>query len=190
MAAATMYFDATGLPWVLPSPNIPTLDSAIVYPGTVLFEGTNVSEGRGTTRPFELLGAPWVDAERFADAMNALALPGVRFRPAVFEPTFHKHAQTSCGGCQIHVLDRATFRPVETGVALIAAFRAADPARFAWRDPPYRVRAHDAADRHPRRVVDAARADRSRRAGARHRGVVGTGRSPSSSTMRDRFLLY
>jgi uncharacterized protein YbbC (DUF1343 family) len=133
----SMYFDATGIPFVLPSPNIPTLDSAIVYPGTVLFEGTNVSEGRGTTKPFELLGAPWVDAERFADGMNALSLPGVRFRPAVIEPTFHKHAQTSCGGCQIHVLDRAAFRPVETGVALIAAFRAADPDRFRWRDPPY-----------------------------------------------------
>jgi uncharacterized protein YbbC (DUF1343 family) len=132
-----MYFDATGMPFVLPSPNIPTLDSEIVYPGTVLFEGTNVSEGRGTTKPFELLGAPWVDAERFADGMNALGLPGVRFRPSVIEPTFHKHAHTSCGGCQIHVLDRGTFRPVETGVALIAAFRAADPDRFAWRDPPY-----------------------------------------------------
>jgi uncharacterized protein YbbC (DUF1343 family) len=132
-----MYFDATGIPFVLPSPNIPTLDSTIVYPGTVLFEGTNVSEGRGTTRPFELLGAPWVDAERFADGMNALALPGVRFRPAVIEPTFHKHAHTSCGGCQVHVLDRAAFRPVEAGVALIAAFRAAGPDRFAWRDPPY-----------------------------------------------------
>ena len=131
------YFDGTGIPFVLPSPNIPTLDSAIVYPGTVLFEGTNVSEGRGTTKPFELLGAPWVDAERFSDTMNALELPGVRFRPTVIEPTFHKHAHTSCGGCQIHVLDRRTFRPVETGVALIGAFRAADPDRFRWRDPPY-----------------------------------------------------
>jgi uncharacterized protein YbbC (DUF1343 family) len=132
-----MYFDQTSVPWVLTSPNIPTLDTCIVYPGTVLFEGTNVSEGRGTTRPFELTGAPWVSAERFADAMNRLELPGAFFRPAVFEPTFHKHAKTSCGGCQIHVLDRATFRPVETGVALLAAFRATDPAQFAWRDPPY-----------------------------------------------------
>ena len=90
-----MYADQTGLPWVLPSPNIPTVDSAVVYPGTVLFEGTNVSEGRGTTRPFELVGAPWMDGERCADAMNRLELPGVRFRPAVFEPTFHKHAKTS-----------------------------------------------------------------------------------------------
>ena len=132
-----MYSDQTGLPWVLPSPNIPTVDSAVVYPGTVLFEGTNVSEGRGTTRPFELVGAPWMVAERCADAMNRLELPGVRFRPALFEPTFHKHAKTSCGGCQIHVLDRETFRAVETGVALLGAFRAGDPVKFEWREPPY-----------------------------------------------------
>src|SRR4249920_2422191 len=88
-----MYFDATCLPWVMPSPNMPTLDSAIVYPGTVLFEGTNVSEGRGTTRPFELTGAPWPIAERFAEELNALKLGGVLFRPAVFEPTFQKHAK-------------------------------------------------------------------------------------------------
>jgi uncharacterized protein YbbC (DUF1343 family) len=132
-----MYFDETDVPRVLPSPNIPTLDTAIVYPGTVLFEGTNVSEGRGTTRPFELVGAPWVDAEAFASSLNRLELPGVRFRPAVIEPTFHKHAKTSCGGCQIHVLNRTTFRPVETGVALIEAFRASGPDQFRWREPPY-----------------------------------------------------
>jgi uncharacterized protein YbbC (DUF1343 family) len=132
-----MYWDDTGLPWVMPSPNIPTLDSAIVYPGTVLFEGTLLSEGRGTTRPFELVGAPWIVAETFAASMNALGLPGVRFRPAVFEPTFQKHAKQACGGCQIHVLDRDVFRPVLTGVALIDRFRRSDPARFAWRQPPY-----------------------------------------------------
>jgi uncharacterized protein YbbC (DUF1343 family) len=132
-----MYSDETGVPWVLPSPNIPTVDSAVVYPGTVLFEGTNVSEGRGTTRPFELVGAPWVVAEPFAAALNALALPGVHFRPALFEPTFHKHAKTSCGGCQIHVLDRGTFRAVETGVALLGAFRARNVSEFRWRPPPY-----------------------------------------------------
>ncbi|HYB93640.1 MAG TPA: DUF1343 domain-containing protein [Vicinamibacterales bacterium] len=133
----SMYFDQTGLPFVMPSPNIPTLDSAIVYPGTVLFEGTNASEGRGTTRPFELVGAPWVDAEVFAQRMNARQLPGVYFRAAVFEPTFQKHAKKTCGGCQIHVLDRAAFKPVLTGVALIDAIRAADPKAFAWRKPPY-----------------------------------------------------
>jgi uncharacterized protein YbbC (DUF1343 family) len=132
-----MYFDRTTLPWVMPSPNMPTLDTAIVYPGTVLFEGVLLSEGRGTTRPFELVGAPWIDAERFAAAMNALELPGAFFRPAVFEPTFQKHAKQTCGGCQIHVLDRERFRPVLTGVGLIATFRRLDPARFAWRQPPY-----------------------------------------------------
>jgi uncharacterized protein YbbC (DUF1343 family) len=130
------YHDETDVPWVMPSPNIPTLDSAVVYPGTVLFEGTSVSEGRGTTRPFELIGAPHVVAERFADELNHRRLPGVHFRPALFEPTFHKHARRSCGGCQIHVLDRRTFRPVLTGVALVAAFRQAD-ASYAWRQPPY-----------------------------------------------------
>jgi uncharacterized protein YbbC (DUF1343 family) len=132
-----MYFDATGLPWVMPSPNMPTLDTAIVYPGAVLFEGTNVSEGRGTTRPFEITGAPWPIAERFAEQMNALGLGGVFFRPAVFEPTFQKHAKTACAGCQMHVLDRRAFTPVEAGVALIKAFRDAGPDQFAWRQPPY-----------------------------------------------------
>ena len=132
-----MYHDDAGAPWVMPSPNMPTLDTAIVYPGTVLFEGTNVSEGRGTTRPFELVGFPDIAAERFADGMNALGIAGAFFRPAVFEPTFHKHAKQTCGGCQIHVLDRRTFRPVLAGVALTAAFRAAAPGQFAWRDPPY-----------------------------------------------------
>jgi uncharacterized protein YbbC (DUF1343 family) len=132
-----MYWDGTGLPWVMPSPNIPTLDSAIVYPGTVLFEGTTASEGRGTTRPFELVGAPWVQADRLAADLNRQELPGVHFRPAIFEPTFQKHARTSCGGCQIHVTDRVRFRPVETGVAVISAIRHEDPAQFGWRPPPY-----------------------------------------------------
>ena len=131
------YFDATGLPWVLPSPNLPTLESAVVYPGTVLFEGTNVSEGRGTTKPFELIGAPWVSPEPFCDSLNRRGLLGVHFRPHAFEPTFQKHAKVLCGGCQVHVTDRAVFRAVETGVALIEAFRDAGPNQFAWREPPY-----------------------------------------------------
>jgi uncharacterized protein YbbC (DUF1343 family) len=131
------YFDSTGLPWVLPSPNLPTVESAVVYPGTVLFEGTNVSEGRGTTKPFELCGAPWVSPEPFCEALNARRLPGVYFRPHAFEPVFQKHAKTSCGGCQIHVTDREVFRPVETGVALIEAFREAGRDQFQWREPPY-----------------------------------------------------
>jgi uncharacterized protein YbbC (DUF1343 family) len=132
-----MYADEAGLPWVMPSPNMPTLETAIVYPGTVLFEGILISEGRGTTRPFELVGAPWIEAERFARAMNALELSGAHFRPAVFEPTFQKHAKQPCGGCQIHVTDRAAFRPVLAGVALAEMCHRTDPARFAWRQPPY-----------------------------------------------------
>jgi uncharacterized protein YbbC (DUF1343 family) len=131
------YFDRTGLTWIPPSPNIPTLDSAIVYPGTVLLEGTNISEGRGTNRPFEFVGAPWVDPDPFAASLNALGLPGVHFRAIAFEPTFHKFAGTLCGGCQIHVIDRAAFRPVAVGVAVIDAFRRAGHGKFAWRDPPY-----------------------------------------------------
>ena len=132
-----MYWDDTGLPWVMPSPNIPTLDSAIAFPGTVHIEGTNASEGRGTTRPFELIGAPWVRAETFAASLNARELPGVYFRPTVFEPTFQKHARAACGGCQIHVLNRSQYKPVLTGVAVIDALRAADPASFSWKQPPY-----------------------------------------------------
>jgi uncharacterized protein YbbC (DUF1343 family) len=135
--ARGMYWDATDLPWVLPSPNMPTLDTAIVYPGTVLFEGTQLSEGRGTTRPFELLGAPWIHAERFAIALNARGVSGVHFRPAVFEPTFQKHARTTCGGCQVHVTDRRTFRPCAAAAALLLEFHHQDPERFAWRQPPY-----------------------------------------------------
>ena len=135
--ARDQYFDATGLPWVLPSPNLPALDSAVVYPGTVLLEGTNVSEGRGTTKPFELCGAPWVSPEPFCVGLNQRGLPGVYFRPHAFEPAFQKHAKALCGGCQLHVTDRSAFRPVATGVALIEAFRLAGPDQFAWRDPPY-----------------------------------------------------
>lgn len=133
----SQYFDQTGLPWVMPSPNIPTLDSAIVYPGTVLFEGTVFSEGRGTTRPFEIIGAPWIDGDRFANAMNARGLAGVHFRPVFFEPTFQKHARQTCGGCQVHVLDRDAFEPVRTAVAMIDEFRRQDTARFGWKEPPY-----------------------------------------------------
>lgn len=131
------WWDATGLPWIMPSPNVPTLDTAIVYPGTVLVEGTMLSEGRGTTRPFELVGAPWADGELFAGRMNRVGLPGVHFRGVHFEPTFQKHAKKTCGGCQIHVLDRPQFRPVAVGVSLIREFYATAPDLFAWRDPPY-----------------------------------------------------
>ena len=133
----SMYYEETGLPWVMPSPNMPTIETAVVYPGTVLFEGTNVSEGRGTTRPFELIGAPWVDADALAAKLGTYNLPGVHFRPVVFEPTFQKHAKHTCGGCQIHVVDRTPFRAVETAVAVLVEIRAQNPAKFEWRQPPY-----------------------------------------------------
>jgi len=133
----SMYYDETQLPWVLPSPNIPTLETAIVYPGAVLFEGTRVSEGRGTTRPFEIIGAPWIDGERFAEALNRRHLQGVYFRPVLFEPTFHKHAQQPCGGAQIHVTDRRAFRAMRVAVEMLAEFHREAPGTVLWRDPPY-----------------------------------------------------
>jgi uncharacterized protein YbbC (DUF1343 family) len=132
-----MYFDATDLPWVMPSPNMPTLDTAIVYPGTVLYEGTMLSEGRGTTRPFELIGAPWLDGDALAERMNKVGLKGVHFRSVTFEPTFQKHARATCGGCQIHVTSREEFLPVKAGVSLIRECYGSAPESFQWRDPPY-----------------------------------------------------
>lgn len=132
-----MEFEATGLPWVLPSPNMPTVDTAVVYPGQCLLEGTNLSEGRGTTRPFELCGAPWVDAPALAARLNAAGLPGVAFRAAWFQPTFQKHAGQGCGGVQMHVTDRAAFQPVRAALPVLAAFREMSGGRFAWRTEPY-----------------------------------------------------
>ena len=106
-----MWFDQTGLPWIIPSPNMPTLETATVYPGQVLWEGTNVSEGRGTTKPFEILGAPWIDGYQLAKKLNELLLPGVRFREAWFTPTFSKYSGELCSGVQVHVTDRNRYRP-------------------------------------------------------------------------------
>jgi len=185
----SMYWDETGLTWIISSPNIPTFDTTLVYPGGVLFEGTNVSEGRGTTRPFELLGAPWIVAERFADAMNRRTLPGVFFRPIVFEPTFHKHARTACAGCQVHVLDRRTFRPVETGVALIESFRAADANPFGWKNPPYEYE----YDKMPIDCLAGSSALREQiDAGATATDIAASWRQPVETfmTVRERFLIY
>ncbi|MFG3147660.1 exo-beta-N-acetylmuramidase NamZ domain-containing protein [Streptomyces sp. NPDC048243] len=125
------FYDASGLPWVPPSPNMPTADTALVYSGTCLFEGTNLSEGRGTTRPFELLGAEGVDG-RWAAAANGLGLPGVYFREAYFAPTFSKFEGKTVGGVQIHVHDRAAYDPVRTGIALLVTARKVWSG-FAWR---------------------------------------------------------
>ncbi|MBI4636343.1 MAG: DUF1343 domain-containing protein [Candidatus Rokubacteria bacterium] len=132
-----MSWEDTGLPWVAPSPNMPTPDTARVYPGGCLVEGSNLSEGRGTTRPFEWVGAPFLDAGRYAAHLDALGLPGVHFRPARFVPTFHKWAGRACGGVQLHVTDRARFKPFLTGLALLASARRLAPRHFAWGRPPY-----------------------------------------------------
>ncbi|HEY3446266.1 MAG TPA: DUF1343 domain-containing protein [Myxococcales bacterium] len=132
-----MTYEETGLPWVQPSPNMPTVDTALVYPGLCMVEGTNLSEGRGTTRPFEIVGAPWLDPYRFCDALAAERLPGVQFRPLGFLPTFHKHAGKSCGGAMLHVTDRRAFLPVRTGVAVLRAAKQVGGEAFRWRTERY-----------------------------------------------------
>jgi uncharacterized protein YbbC (DUF1343 family) len=132
-----MRWSETGLPWVMPSPNLPTPDSCTVYPGMVLLEGTNLSEGRGTTRPFELFGAPYLEPGALGDALERMLGPGVVYRPCHFEPTFQKHAGAPCGGGQLHVVDPEAYRPVHTTVAILVAARAVAPEHFAWRAPPY-----------------------------------------------------
>jgi uncharacterized protein YbbC (DUF1343 family) len=132
-----LWYENTDGPWVLPSPNIPTPDSCKVFPGTVHLEGTQMSEGRGTTRPFELVGAPYIDADQYADALAALDLPAVAFRSCVFMPTFQKHGGKACGGVQIQVTDRALFEPVSAGVAIVKTAYDLYPDDFRWKDPPY-----------------------------------------------------
>jgi uncharacterized protein YbbC (DUF1343 family) len=131
------WHDETDAPWVMPSPNMPTIESATVFPGTVHFEGTQLSEGRGTTRPFELVGAPYIVSEYFAAELNNAHLPGVYFRSCIFRPTFQKHAGISCGGVQLHVIDRDRFEPVVTGLTMVKAARDLYPDQFRWKEPPY-----------------------------------------------------
>ena len=132
-----MWFDETGLPWVPPSPNMPTLETASVYPGMCLLEGTELSEGRGTTRPFEVFGAPFIEPEKLVKELELFKLPGVIFRHLYFQPTFQKHASTLCGGAQIHITDRKKFKPFKTGVAVIKAVHDLYPEDFRWKRPPY-----------------------------------------------------
>jgi uncharacterized protein YbbC (DUF1343 family) len=135
------YYDQTGLPWVMPSPNMPTLDTAIVYVGMCLLEATNLSEGRGTTRPFELFGAPFVDGRALALELERNELPGLALRPCTIEPTFQKHARKSCGAVQLHVTDRVAFDSYRTGLAVLVAVKKLWPDQFAWRTEPYEFRA-------------------------------------------------
>lgn len=132
-----MAFEDTGLPWVMPSPNMPTVDTAFVYPGLCLVEGTNLSEGRGSTRPFEIVGAPFLDGHRLAADLAAMDLPGVVFRPLTLRPTFHKFAAQPCGGVQFHVTARRVFRPLRTGIAFLVAARRQAPDQFRWRSEAY-----------------------------------------------------
>ncbi|CAN5479006.1 DUF1343 domain-containing protein [soil metagenome] len=131
------YYDETDAPWVLPSPNMPTVETSVVFPATVYFEGTQISEGRGTTKPFEIIGAPFIDADELVSALSELKLPGVIFRPTNFLPTFQKHAGKTCGGVFLHIDERASFEPVITGIALIKTIYELYKEDFEWKNPPY-----------------------------------------------------
>ncbi|OGL47610.1 MAG: hypothetical protein A2161_15490 [Candidatus Schekmanbacteria bacterium RBG_13_48_7] len=133
----SMDYSQTGLSWVQPSPNMPTLDTAWVYPGMCLIEGTNISEGRGTTKPFEIIGTPYIDPDELAHVLNNLGLQGTTFRPLTFIPTFQKWCGQNCGGVQIHVTDRKQFKPFLTGIAVIREIAHMYPESFKWRNPPY-----------------------------------------------------
>ena len=132
-----MWFDDTGLPWVLPSPNMPTFETATVYPGMCLLEATNLSEGRGTTRPFEIFGAPFIDPDILLKRLKEFRLTGVIFRSLHFLPTFQKHAGQICGGAQIHVTERNRFKPFKTVAAILKSIRELYPKDFSWNKPPY-----------------------------------------------------
>jgi uncharacterized protein YbbC (DUF1343 family) len=189
-----MYGDETDVPWIIPSPNMPTLETAIVYPGQVLVEGTLLSEARGTTRPFELVGLPRIDADRFAERMNAYGFGGVHFRPVYFEPTFQKHAKQTCGGCQIHVTDRTTFRPVLATAALFHEFKrmAADTPsapQFEWRQPPYEYE----HDKMPIDILSGSNALRDQIDAGVDPHAVAASWEPERSAflpLRDQVLLY
>ena len=132
-----MYYDETGLPWVAPSPNLPTPISALVYPGQVIWEGTNVSEGRGTTQPFEIFGAPYFNLEALSDDLGQEILPGCTLRPIVFEPTANKFQGQTCHGFQLHVIDHRAYRSYPVSLRLLQAVLRRHPEQFEWKQPPY-----------------------------------------------------
>lgn len=183
------WFDETDAPWVLPSPNMPTLDSATVFPGTVHLEGTMMSEGRGTTRPFELIGAPYIPAKEYERRLEKLELPGVKFRATNFLPTFQKHSGIVCGGVQIHVTDRESFEPTTVGVAAVQIARELGGERFDWKKPPYEY----VFDKNPFDVI--AGTDRLRMAIERGDSLEKirdswAGEIESFKALREGFLLY
>ncbi|HQU84404.1 MAG TPA: DUF1343 domain-containing protein [Pyrinomonadaceae bacterium] len=150
--ARELYYDETDCPWVMPSPNMPTVDTAVVFSGTVYFEGTQISEGRGTTRPFEIIGAPYIDAKKLANALNQTQLKGVKFRDINFLPTFQKCAGEICGGVFIHILDRDAFEPVLAGIAIVKTIFELYKDEFKWKDTPYEY----VFDRNPFDVISGS----------------------------------
>ena len=183
------WHDETDAPWVMPSPNMPTIDTATVFPGTVHFEGTQVSEGRGTTRPFELVGAPYIVAEEFAAQLNDALLPGVYFRSCIFRPTFQKHAGISCGGVQLHVTDRDNFEPVLTGLTMIKVARDLYPREFRWKEPPYEY----VYDRNPFDVIAGTTRIREAIEQGTTKGELQESWKPALTEfkkLREAFLLY
>jgi len=148
------WFDETDAPWVMPSPNMPTIETATIFPGTVHVEGTQMSEGRGTTRPLELIGAPYINAAEYSAHLNKIGLPGVYFRATHFLPTFQKHVGQVCGGAQIHVTDRHAFEPVLAGIAMIKVAYDRYAENFQWKNPPYEY----VSDKNPFDVIAGTRA--------------------------------
>lgn len=147
-----LFYDETDAPWVMPSPNMPTIDTAVVFPGTVWFEGTQLSEGRGTTKPFETVGAPFIDSKEFSTAMNERGLPGVTFRAVDFIPTFQKCANQNCGGAFLHVTDRRAFEPVFTALAMVKTLVQLYGEQVKWKVPPYEY----VYDRNPFDVISGS----------------------------------
>lgn len=179
------YWDDCGLPWVPPSPNMPTLDTAIAYPGTCFFEGTNISEGRGTTRPFEQFGAPFIDGPKLADTLNEKQLPGALFRPVFFQPSASKYSGELCQGVQLHVVDRSRFDPVHTGFAALVSVRQLYASEFAWRVPSGGIHNFDrlAGCDNLRTAIDAG-------ADAEQLLHSWQGDLDSFASVRQRYLLY
>ncbi|HET7767608.1 MAG TPA: DUF1343 domain-containing protein [Chloroflexota bacterium] len=179
------WWDKTGLPWVLPSPNMPTLDCATVYPGTCLFEGTLLSEGRGTTRPFELIGAPWVEPYKWVGALAERKLPGVTFRPQWFQPVYHKHKEVPCGGLQVHVTDREALRPAAVAMHMIETARDLWPKEFGWR-----VAAREGAVPAIDRLYGSAALRELMDGGATAEEVIRTWEPAAFKAQREKALLY
>lgn len=183
------WHDQTDAPWVMPSPNMPTLDAATVFPGTVHFEGTQISEGRGTTRPFELVGAPYITSEEYAAQLDDAKLPGVYFRSCIFRPTFQKHAGLGCGGVQIHVTDRDQFEPVTTGLTMVKVAHDSYQEVFRWKEPPYEY----VFDRNPFDVIAGTKKIREAFEQGITMGKLQESWEPKLTTfkkLREGFLLY